>query len=161
MTADTPSQPVRGRRFSKPKYGSYDGHAVRYADDEAWLLVDGKKWVQIEPVFARIKADRLTRQAFRETFGRVPPLPSDSFSSDPSRWPIRYGHHKDGIACRFRDHEVWDGGKWHEIMPSELVYNVKVMTEREYLQMYGPTGRWPVPPLPDAAFRSGWRSPLV
>jgi hypothetical protein len=165
VKADTSSQPVRGRRWrclSKPGYGRWDGCAVRYTHDEAWVLVNGQ-WRQIEPVFARIRADRLTRQAFRETFGRVPPLPRDAFSSDPSRWPIRYGHHKDGTACRFRNHEVWEfyGGKWHEIMPSELVYNVKVMTEREYLQMYGPTGRWPVPPLPDAAFSSGWSSPLV
>ena len=58
---------------------------------------------------------------------------------------------------------MWEfyGGEWHEIMPSELVYNIGVLTEQNYLQMYGPTGRWPVPPLPDAAFRSGWRSPLV
>jgi len=93
----------------------------------------------------------------------VPPLPSDAFSSDPSRWPIRYGHHKDGTACRFRDAEVWEfyGGSWHEIMPSELVYNIGLLTERDYLQMYGPASRRPVPPLPDAAFRSGWRSPLV
>jgi hypothetical protein len=36
-----------------------------------------------------------------------------------------------------------------------------VLTERDYLSMYGPDARWPVPPLPDAAFRSGWRSPLI
>ena len=146
----------------KPNYGSYDGHPVRWTDDEVWMLVDGA-WRAIEPVFARIKADRLTRQAYRETFGRVAPLPSDAFSSDPSRWPIRYGHHKDGTACRFRDAEVWEfyGGEWHEIMPSELVYNIGVLTERDYLSMYGPSARCPVPPLPDAAFRSGWRSPLV
>jgi hypothetical protein len=95
------------------------------------VLVDGA-WVEAEPVFAFIKADRLTRQAYRETFGRVPALPPGAFSSDPSHWPIRYGHHKDGTACRFRDAEVWEfyGGEWHEIMPSELVYNIGVLTER-------------------------------
>ena len=65
--------------MSKPEYGSYDGHAVRYTDDEAWLLVDGKKWVQIEPVFAVIHADRLTKQAYLRTFGPVPPLPKTAF----------------------------------------------------------------------------------
>src|SRR5262249_29673501 len=77
VTADTSSQPVRGRRLSKPEYGSYDGR---------------------------------------------------NDSSDPSRWPIRYGHHKDGTPCRFRDAEVWEfySGEWHEIMPSELVYNIGV-----------------------------------
>jgi hypothetical protein len=63
---------------------------------------------QGDPVFLFIKADRLTRRAYRETFGRVPSLPRDAFSSDPSRWPIRYGHHKDGTVCRFRDCEVWE-----------------------------------------------------
>ena len=53
------------------------------------------------------------------------------------------------------------GGKWHEISECELAYNIGVLHKRDYLQMYGPTGRWPVPPLPDAAFRSGWRSPLI
>ena len=147
----------------KSNYGSYDGHPVRWTDDEAWMFVDGA-WRAIEPVFARIKARAgLTRRAYRETFGPVPPLPSDAFSSDPSRWPIRYGHHKDGTACRFRDAEVWEfyGGKWHEIMPSELVYNIGVLKEADYMSMYGPGARWPVPLLPDAAFCDGWRSPLV
>ena len=148
----------------KPKieYGCWDDCAVRYTHDEAWVLVNGQ-WRQIEPVFARIKAKRLTKQAYFDAFGPVPPLPKTAFSPDPARWPIRYGHHKDGTACRFRDHEVWEfyGGEWHEIMPSELVYNIGVLTERDYLSMYGPGARWPVPPLPEAAFRSCWRSPLV
>jgi hypothetical protein len=42
-----------------------------------------------------------------------------------------------------------------------LVYNIGVLTERDYLSMYGPGARWPVPPLPPEAFRSGWSSPLV
>jgi hypothetical protein len=46
-------------------------------------------------------------------------------------------------------------------MPSELVYNIGVLTERDYLSMYGPGAQWPVLPLPDAAFCDGWRSPLV
>ena len=81
----------------------------------------------------------------------------------PSAKPIKYGL-DDGFAVRFRDHEAWAcyaDGKWRKISPTELVYNVAVLTERDYLRMFGPTGRRPVPPLPSAAFRSGWRSLLV
>jgi hypothetical protein len=58
---------------------------------------------------------------------------------------------------------VWEfyGGSWHEIMPSELVYNIGVLTQRDYLHMYGPVSRRPVPPLPDTAFCDGWFSPLL
>jgi hypothetical protein len=148
----------------KPKieYGCWDDCAVRYTHDEAWVLVNGQ-WRQIEPVFARIKADRLTKQAYLDAFGAVPPLPKTAFSPDPWHWPIRYGC-DDGFAVRFRDNEAWAcyaDGTWREINPSELVYNVGVMTGRDYVDMFGPAGRRPVPPLPDAAFCSGWRSPLV
>jgi hypothetical protein len=48
--------------------------------------------------------------------------------------------------------------KWREISPLELVYNVSVLTEDAYRQRFDHRN---LPPLPDAAFRSGWRSPLV
>ena len=141
----------------KVRYGRHDGHAVRYTYDEAWELVDGA-WREIEPVFVA----RLTRQVYLETFGRVPPLPPAAF--DPWRKrPARYGC-DDGFAVRFRDHEAWAcyaDGTWREISPTELVYNVAVLTEANYMRMFGPASRRPVPPLPNTAFRSGWSSPLV
>jgi hypothetical protein len=145
----------------KIRYGRYHGCAVRYTDDEAWMLVDGA-WREHEPVFVRIKADRLTRRAYLETFGRVPPLPRAAF--DPCRdRPPSYGC-DDGYAVRFRDHEAWAcyaDGKWPKISPTEAAFKAALLTEQGYLRMFGPTSRRPVPPLPPEAFRSGWRSPLV
>ena len=43
--------------MTTPEYGSYDGYAVCWTDDEAWILVDGT-WRRTEPVFVRIKAAR-------------------------------------------------------------------------------------------------------
>ena len=126
---------------------------MRYTHDEAWMLVDGA-WRETEPVFVRIKAKRLTKQAYLDAFGRVPPLPSHAFLSDPSRWPIRFGC-DDGVLACYAD------CKWRKISPTELVSNVAVLSEANYMRSFGPTGRRPVPPLPDAAFRSGWSSPLV
>jgi hypothetical protein len=66
-------------------------------------------------------------------------------------------------AC-FRKKGTW--GAWHEISPLDLVYNVGVMSEMEYLRSFPD-----VPPLPDTAFRGDpwaratdrrdWSSPLV
>jgi hypothetical protein len=72
----------------------------------------------------------------------------------------------DGFATRLTsDGEIWCcfDGKWR--VPSRpmqvFCYEAGLLTEQAYLRMFGPTGRCPVPPLPDAAFCSGWRSPLV
>jgi len=92
------------------------------------------------------------------------PLPKVAFHNPPLRArPPSYGY-DDGFAVRFTDDEVWAcyaDGKWREISKTESLYKVGVLTERDYLRMYGPTGRRPVPPLPDNAFCSGWRSPLL
>src|SRR5215472_9128891 len=112
------------------KYGRHDGHAVRYTHDEAWVLVNGQ-WRQIEPVFARIKTDRLTKQAYLDAFGAVPPLPKTAFSPDPWHWPIRYGC-DDGFAVRFRDNEAWAcyaDGKWRKISVTEAVCKAALLTE--------------------------------
>jgi hypothetical protein len=77
--------------------------------------------------------------------------------------PMKYGL-DDGFAVRFRDHEAWAcyaDGEWRKISVTEAVCKAALLTERTYWDMFGPTGRRPVPPLPDAAFCSGWRSPLI
>jgi hypothetical protein len=79
--------------------------------------------------------------------------------------PIKYGC-DDGYAVRFRvsDYEAWacySDGQWREISITEAVSKCALLTERTYWDMFGPASRQPVPPLPDAAFCSGWRSPLI
>jgi hypothetical protein len=157
----------------KPEYSRWDDCAVRYTDDEARVLVNGK-WRQIEPVFACIKAKRLTKQVYFDAFGPVPPLPKTAFHSPPVRArPPSYGY-DDGYPVRFTHDEAWAcyaDGKWREISKTESLYKVGVLTEQQYLRSFAP-----LPPLPDIAFArdpywqraqrakrrtSGWRSPLV
>jgi hypothetical protein len=47
----------------------------------------------------------------------------------------------------------------HEQRPRGSKAMIDAAGARARLHKVG--ARWPVPPLPDAAFRSGWRSPLV
>jgi hypothetical protein len=63
-----------------PKYGRYDGDAVRFTDDEAWVLVNGT-WHEMNPADAVFEAALLTEQAFHRK--QVPPLPPAAFSGDP------------------------------------------------------------------------------
>jgi hypothetical protein len=74
-------------------------------------------------------------------------------------------HHgwDDGGAVVFNLYEAWwcYDGEWKPMSVTEAVCRAGVMSEAEWLRDYGPTGRYPVPPLPDHAFCSGWRSPLV
>ena len=71
------------------------------------------------------------------------PLPKVAFHNPPLRArPPSYGY-DDGFAVRFTDDEVWAcyaDGKWREISKTESLYKVGVLTERDYLRMYGPTG---------------------
>ena len=81
----------------------------------------------------------------------------------PVTKPIKYAC-DDGFAVRFRGYEAWAcyaDGQWREISAAEAVCKHALLTERAYWDMFGPTSRRPVPPLPDHAFCDGWRSPLV
>ena len=67
----------------------------------------------------------------------------------------------DGFAVRFTGREAWAcyaDGKWREISLTEAVCKCGELTEQAYLEQFGHRH---LPPLPDAAFCSGWRSPLV
>jgi hypothetical protein len=92
-----------------------------------------------------------------------PVLPKTAFDpDDPMRARrIRYGHHDGPVV--FNLYEAWwcYDGEWKPMSVTEAVCRAGVMSEAEWLRDYGPTGRYPVPPLPDHAFCSGWRSPLV
>lgn len=68
----------------------------------------------------------------------------------------------DGFPTRLADTgEIWCcfDGKWS--VPSRptqvFCYEAGLLTEAEYHRIFGHD----LPPLPDAAFRSGWSSPLV
>jgi len=70
----------------------------------------------------------------------------------------------DGFAVRLRGWEAWAcyaDGAWRKINAGEAAHKHALLTEQEYLHMFGPDSRRPVPPLPDHAFSDGWRSPLV
>jgi len=135
----------------KPRYASYDGHALRYTYHDAWVLVDGE-WRQIETAFAIIGRERLTKQAYRETFGPVPPLPKIAFNEPTVRArPPSYGS-DDGYPVRFNHDEAWAcyaDGKWREISVTEAVCKVALLTEHAYHERFGHRD---LPPLPDIAF---------
>jgi hypothetical protein len=66
----------------------------------------------------------------------------------------------DGFAVRFTAREAWAryaDGEWREISLTEAVCNCAVLTEAAYHERFGDE----LPPLPDHAFCSHWRSPLV
>jgi hypothetical protein len=73
--------------------------------------------------------------------------------------PIKYGHW-DGCAVRWRSWEAWllgMDGVWRETNAADVAHKAWVHTEATYHELFGHD----LPPLPDEAFRSGWRSPLV
>jgi hypothetical protein len=53
--------------------------------------------------------------------------------------------------------ELWDGGEWHEMDSAVAHHRAGLLTEQQYHRIFGHD----LPPLPDAAFRSVWSSPLV
>jgi hypothetical protein len=63
------------------------------------------------------------------------------------------------IWCLFARRDQLLTGKWSVPSRSMQVfcYEAGLLTEQEYHRIFGHD----LPPLPDAAFRSGWRSPLV
>jgi hypothetical protein len=70
---------------------------------------------------------------------------------------IHYGW-DDGGAVVFNLYEAWwcYDGEWKPMSVTEAVCKAGVLTEEAFHREFGS-----LPPLPDAAFRSGWRSPLV
>jgi hypothetical protein len=73
---------------------------------------------------------------------------------------IKYGT-DDGFAVRFTHDEAWAcyaDGEWREISLTEAVCKAAVLTEHDYHRRFGHRH---LPPLPDAAFCSGWFSPLL
>jgi len=68
--------------------------------------------------------------------------------------------HYDGGVVIFTHHEAWwcDRfiGEWQEMRVTEAVCRAGVLTEEHFRRVYGS-----LPPLPDAAFCDGWRSPLL
>jgi hypothetical protein len=140
-----------------PFYSSPNGCAARYTKREAWVLVDGT-WRKGDPVFFRLAGSApLTKREYRKRFGDVPPLPSIAF--DPDHPSAAYGC-LDGAPTRFTHHEAWAcfTNTWRKISVTEAITKAALLPELEYLRIFRHRG---LPPLPDAAFRYGWLSPLV
>jgi len=62
-------------------------------------------------------------------------------------WAI-YKRHRRGLAPVY--------GEWFEYDLTDAVCKAGVLSKADFERLYGDA-----PPLPDAAFRSGWSSPLV
>ena len=66
----------------------------------------------------------------------------------------------EGLAVISDGWEAWQlspDGHWHEINAADAATKAAVLSAARYHELFGDD----VPPLPDAAFRSGWSSPLV
>ena len=99
----------------------------------------------------RVKADTSSQ----------PVLPKTAFDPDDHLRASRiYYGWDDGGAVIFNLHEAWwcDSfiGKWQKMSVAEAVCKAGVLTEQEFRRWFDS-----LPPLPPAAFRSGWRSPLI
>jgi hypothetical protein len=64
----------------EPKYGSFDGSASRYDDDEAWVLQDDG-WVQINQASHGNAVRPLSKEDYDDLFPDLPPLPYQAFQS--------------------------------------------------------------------------------
>ena len=62
------------------KYGSLEGHPVRFSDDEAWVFAKNA-WHPANSAEALHGARVMDEDAYRVLFGDVPPLPSNAFHS--------------------------------------------------------------------------------
>ena len=88
----------------KIKYGRYDGDAVLFTDDEAWVLVNGT-WHEMNPADAVFEAALLSEQAYLRQ--NLPPLPNAAFSGDP--W-ARHTQRRTRSDQRMLDDDAKQGG---------------------------------------------------
>lgn len=51
---------------------------ARWQPDEAWAYV-GDRWVQVDPTDVGVNGRLLTRAAYVQPFGQLPPLPATAF----------------------------------------------------------------------------------
>jgi hypothetical protein len=132
------------------------------------LLRDGRftakvRWIDTSERSYRPVAD--LRRVTADTPSR--PVQGRRLSKPKIRYDYRdgrrilYGHHDGPVV--FNLYEAWwcYQGEWKPMSVTEAVGRAGVLSEADWLRVYGPSGSHPVPPLPDAAFCSGWRSPLV
>lgn len=61
-----------------PKYGSLEGHPVRFIDDEAWVFAKNA-WHPNNSAEVLVGAHVMSEAEFRKDFGELPPLPSKAF----------------------------------------------------------------------------------
>lgn len=66
-----------------PKFGSYEGHPVRFVDEEAWVYAKDE-WQKTSPPEVLVTASVMDESAYRKLFGELPPLPKSAFQSGPN-----------------------------------------------------------------------------
>lgn len=66
-----------------PKYGSFEGHPVRFVDDEAWVFAKNA-WHPSNSAEALHGARAMDEGDYRKLFGDLPPLPKSAFQSGPN-----------------------------------------------------------------------------
>jgi len=130
-------------------------------------LDNGKFTADVQWIKPRRDTDRIPVANLRRVTADTPSqpvLPKTAFDPDDHLRASRiYYGWDDGGAVIFNLHEAWwcFNGTWCEMSVTEAVCRAGVIPEAEWLRMWGPTGSHPLPPLPDTAFCSGWRSPLL
>ena len=65
---------------AKIKYADHEGHAARFTDSEAWVLVGfhWPKWTPINPM--ELLSYELSEAEFKKRFPKVPRLPRKAFA---------------------------------------------------------------------------------
>ena len=127
-------------------------------------LDNGKFTADVQWIKPRRDTDRIPVANLRRVTADTPSqpvLPKTAFDPDDHLRASRiYYGWDDGGAVIFNLHEAWwcDSfiGKWQKMSVAEAVCKAGVLTEQEFRRWFDS-----LPPLPPAAFRSGWRSPLI
>ena len=67
---------------SQIKYADHEGHAARFTDSEAWVLVgfNWPKWTPINPAEILSYSKELSEADFKKRFPKVPRLPRKAFA---------------------------------------------------------------------------------
>jgi hypothetical protein len=115
------------------------------------------KWIGSRETGRVLVADlrRVTADEMQAEPEPMPPLPTATMPTT-----IRFGI-DDGYAVRYTHYEAWAcyaDNKWRPISAADALCKCGMLTEQVYLDTFGHRH---LPLLPDHAFCTGWRSPLI
>jgi hypothetical protein len=72
--------------ITTPKYGSFESHAARFTDYEAWVFdIDRTDtWREMNAAEVLYHAGVMTKEKFEASFRTLPPLPKHAFTKLPN-----------------------------------------------------------------------------